>query len=1163
MAESILIEFYPYDPATTSIKTVGFGSGLTRTKVTGSNVPYNLRLSSKFTHEISVYENDIPSGNKVSIGSIVIANADGKFDYLFGYEWGARQVKVYRGYRATQFSDYQLIFDGSTMGLTADRTSITFVVTERASLIPEVLQTNTYTGAGGAGGYIDLLGVPKPLCFGLCKNIRPILIDQVKQVYQVHDGTIEDIENVYDGGVPLTKGASVADLTALLNDANKPDNGSFRYTLSGYFRLGAPPAKFINADVRGEFYSQVNLADTLKQILLSRTSLVSGDLDTASFTALAAKYPGRISGLYYPALDVGFVEWIENIVASQDSFWYFNALGKLVVKPFAFGTPVSTIRNNNINNMRRENSSRPLKEVTVLYDRNSEVIPGSEFSLVVEDIDVYVANKVIRVATDGSGNGGTYSYTDQIEAVLNGELVSDYQAVTFYCAASWISLSPDGNFTISDPGTPTATATIRANYAEYNSDITLTLLKSMGASPFKNLTLSSTKYVFDYNQNGFPVTPGDNAVITATKTNVTGTLVWTAFDNVGQSVTLTGSGDSRTLTASNIANGPLVSHVDVRATAPDGTYNETRIVLSRGSTGYFNQIDDILNQINGKITAFYQGTAPSSGMSAGDLWFNTSTEKWYRYSGGTWVLTEDSGIGDALTAAAGAQATADGKVETFYQSSAPVTTNVGDLWVDTDEDPRRLRTWNGTSWEEVANVSEGSIYITPVAPDSNNSRKGDIWQDSLSYYWIRLDDVAIAVNGNQISVGGNDLIMTWTLNSEQPVREEIDNAAEAVRILALDAQATADGKIESFYQITAPSSGSVGDLWFDTDDGNKQYRYDGSAWVAVQDSQIGNALTAAAGAQATADGKVTTFINESTPTAIGVGDLWFKQSTGELRRWNGSSWGNPLVDLTANAQIVIVPPPTFTLYRTSAGAVKADQLPVDLTPSVTRGGTDVRTEDAVSYSVTGYEGLASKVTVQNTNGNSNKGKVTISNTVTGGGYFDLSVTYNSIAVGVYRVLVTTVDDLPPVDNGGAGGTDTTLAAVTGTSYSVMTGQDSGDPVLDVAITSGQTLNLTANFKYLHTPGTATGTPVAMTCKGQYSTDGTNWFDMNSATTEVTGSLSTASSDPEDREKGELIYTFQKTGLSTATYKVRLMGKKAATASGSLQPQNGGATSFKT
>jgi len=49
-------------------------------------------------------------------------------------------------------------------------------------------------------------------------------------------------------------------------------------------------------------------------------------------------------------------------------------------------------------------------------------------------------------------------------------------------------------------------------------------------------------------------------------------------------------------------------------------------------------------------------------------------------------------------------------------------------------------------------------------------------------------------------------------------------------------------KREVFADNNAPSgSVRVGDLWFDTDDDNTAYRWNGSAWVSVKDGGIGDA----------------------------------------------------------------------------------------------------------------------------------------------------------------------------------------------------------------------------------------------------------------------------------------------------------------------------------
>ena len=116
-------------------------------------------------------------------------------------------------------------------------------------------------------------------------------------------------------------------------------------------------------------------------------------------------------------------------------------------------------------------------------------------------------------------------------------------------------------------------------------------------------------------------------------------------------------------------------------------------------------------------------------------------------------------------------------------------------------------------------------------------------------------------------------------------------AVNAALASAAGAQSTADGKIDTFYQIAAPTSASVGDLWFDTDDGNTLYRYDGSTWIVATDQDLGIAINAAAGAQATADGKVATFYQATPPTAEGDGDLWVDTDDGnKLYRWSGTAW---------------------------------------------------------------------------------------------------------------------------------------------------------------------------------------------------------------------------------------------------------------------------------
>ncbi len=141
----------------------------------------------------------------------------------------------------------------------------------------------------------------------------------------------------------------------------------------------------------------------------------------------------------------------------------------------------------------------------------------------------------------------------------------------------------------------------------------------------------------------------------------------------------------------------------------------------------------------------------------------------------------------------------------------------------------------------------------------------------------------------------NAAIYAWDAEDKAPVEATaptVYNPLNNPFILAIaDAEAAADGKIVTFFQPTAPVAGEIGDIWFDTDDANKMYRWSGTAWVLARDTGITSAISAASDAQATADGKVNTYFSTSAPIAEAVGDLWFDtDDNNRLYRWSGSSW---------------------------------------------------------------------------------------------------------------------------------------------------------------------------------------------------------------------------------------------------------------------------------
>ena len=184
------------------------------------------------------------------------------------------------------------------------------------------------------------------------------------------------------------------------------------------------------------------------------------------------------------------------------------------------------------------------------------------------------------------------------------------------------------------------------------------------------------------------------------------------------------------------------------------------------------------------------------------------------------------------------------------------------------------------------------------------TNEGDISANASDITSLQSDltDIGGDVSGNssaistlQTNVSQNiSDIVSVQANASQALADAVSaqSTADAATSAAQLAQDTADGKITAFYQATAPSGGvESGDLWFDTNDGNKCHRWTGSSWSAIDDARIADAVSAAATAQSTADGKVVTFVQSSQPVAEGTGDLWFDSDDSYKEyRWSGSAW---------------------------------------------------------------------------------------------------------------------------------------------------------------------------------------------------------------------------------------------------------------------------------
>ena len=359
-------------------------------------------------------------------------------------------------------------------------------------------------------------------------------------------------------------------------------------------------------------------------------------------------------------------------------------------------------------------------------------------------------------------------------------------------------------------------------------------------------------------------------------------------------------------------------------------------------------------------------------LSGNDIWFDTDDGQVYtrNSANNAWVAARDATLvnvfgatsftGSTLTAAM-ASAQSDIVTVTNAQSSTAssltsltttVTNNNNTLTSAINTEATSRTNADNTTATNITNltstvnaktqtfaqnsvptsISAGDLWI-----DTNDSNKvyraGSAGSDAVtSGEWALLDvgaalstaatlsseqttradaDTALSTSISNLTstVTNNNNTLTAAIGSEQTARSDADNA-NATSISNLTA--TVGNKTQTFVQNSAPTAISVGDLWIDANDGNKLYRASAtgaSNWVVVRDTAN--------------DNHPRIFTQNDAPTAISVGDLWFDSNDSNKQyRATGTGTSNwvAVVDVAATAGVSTLTSAVSTLNGDAAAA---------------------------------------------------------------------------------------------------------------------------------------------------------------------------------------------------------------------------------------------------
>lgn len=225
---------------------------------------------------------------EMDFGEITLGNPDGDLTHLTGEDWVGRQADVYVGPRGGVQVQFARVGRLLSRGIGWGRGTISIPVDDYSFLFDRQVQTNSYAGTGGLEGGDDIKGRPKPLLFGIERQIEPVPVDPANHVYQVHDGSFDALPLAEDGKSALSFDADVADITTAT-----PSPGEYSTSLAtGYIKLGEAPEKVLTVTAQGHDSSAYGYVEDFAGLVKLLTVVYAGlsdpgELDGVAFASVA------------------------------------------------------------------------------------------------------------------------------------------------------------------------------------------------------------------------------------------------------------------------------------------------------------------------------------------------------------------------------------------------------------------------------------------------------------------------------------------------------------------------------------------------------------------------------------------------------------------------------------------------------------------------------------------------------------------------------------------------------------------------------------------------------------------------------------------------------------------------------------------------------------
>lgn len=351
------------------------------------------------------------------VGTVHIQLADKWFQYLMGQSWDSRDIQIKVGLTDEDIGSYQVVLRTKTERAEANLDELVITLRDHSMVLDKPMQTRTFAGTGVYEGGADATGVLKPLAYGFIRHLPPVLIDEVLNLYMVHDGPIHDIFSLHQGGILMTnlgdlesfpQFSSLVEWSPTQADVNV--GGFMTHRAAGAFRTATRPGGALTVTLWGSTSvprATSGTSEVCRVIINEKAPELA--LDQNAFDAFRNEQVGGV-GLYITQSKT-IREALHDLVAPVGAILNVDSLNVVSIRRLRTRQPVASLGAHNLVDgvqLSRRNPPRPGSIYRIGHFKNWTLLNETDLlNTSSPNIRVFLQREYAHVHSAWQGEGFT------------------------------------------------------------------------------------------------------------------------------------------------------------------------------------------------------------------------------------------------------------------------------------------------------------------------------------------------------------------------------------------------------------------------------------------------------------------------------------------------------------------------------------------------------------------------------------------------------------------------------------------------------------------------------------------------------------------------------------------------------------------------------------